>query len=362
MDTRANGFPLLLAILCSFLPFFVQSQCNRNPVMFTFGDSNTDTGAYFSGLGMIFGAPNGRTYFNRPTGRLCDGRLVIDFLCENLNSEYLTPYLEPLGANFRYGANFAFSGAATSPRYKPFSLDVQVLQFLHFRNRSPELLSLGYKDLVGEEEFKDALYIMDIGQNDLAGSFEYLSYKEVIKKIPSIVDEIDYAIQGIYQHGGRNFWVHNTGPLGCLPRVLSITEKKENDFDEHGCLKPLNEAAKEFNKQMKAVCEELRSELEDATIVYVDIYSIKYDLFANASTYGFENPLMACCGYGGAPYNYNKNITCGARGHNVCEMGSKYISWDGVHYTEAANAIVASKILSTNFSAPQIKFNSFCNK
>lgn len=77
---------------------------------------------------------------------------------------------------------------------------------------------------------------------------------------------------------------------------------------------------------------------------------------------GFENPLMACCGYGGAPYNYNKNITCGARGHNVCEMGSKYISWDGVHYTEAANAIVASKILSTNFSAPQIKFNSFCNK
>ncbi|EEF47209.1 zinc finger protein, putative [Ricinus communis] len=362
MSMRAAEIPLLLFIIFCFLPLFVQSQCRRAPVVFAFGDSNTDTGAYFSGLGMLFGTPNGRTYFNRPSGRLSDGRLAIDFLCESLNSSYLTPYLEPLGPDFRNGVNFAFAGAATSPRFKPFSLDVQVLQFTHFRARSPELILKGHNELVNEEDFKDALYLIDIGQNDLAGSFEHLSYEEVIAKIPSIIVEIDYAIQGIYQQGGRNFWVHNTGPLGCLPRILSITEKKASDFDEHGCLWPLNDASKEFNKQLHALCEELRSELEDSTLVYVDMYSIKYDLFANAATYGFENPLMACCGHGGAPYNYNKNITCGVSGHNVCDEGSKYINWDGVHYTEAANAIVASNILSTNYSTPQIKFNFFCNK
>ncbi|XP_050204157.1 GDSL esterase/lipase At1g09390-like isoform X2 [Mercurialis annua] len=311
---------------------------------------------------MIFGTPNGRAYFSKPSGRLSDGRLIIDFLIESVNSSYLTPYLEPLGPNFRYGVNFAFAGAATSPRFKPFSLDVQVLQFTHFRTRSPELLLKGYKELVSEEDFKDALYLFDIGQNDLAGSFEYLSYNEVIAKIPSIIDEIDYAIQGIYKQGGRNFWVHNTGPLGCLPRILSITEKHAGDFDEHGCLEPLNTAAKEFNQQLHALCEELRSELDDSTIVYVDMYSVKYDLFANPATYGFVNPLMACCGYGGAPYNYNKSVSCGVSGHNVCDGGSKYINWDGVHYTEAANAIVASKILSTNYSTPPINFNFFCNK
>ncbi|KFK43237.1 hypothetical protein AALP_AA1G097700 [Arabis alpina] len=44
--------------------------------------------------------------------------------------------------------------------------------------------------------------------------------------------------------------------------------------------------------------------------------------------YCFEKPLTACCGYGGPPYNYNANITCGHGGSNVCEEGSRFISWD----------------------------------
>ncbi|KAJ6338636.1 hypothetical protein OIU76_008160 [Salix suchowensis] len=263
-------------ILFFFFPLLINCQCNRNPVIFIFGDSNSDTGAYYSGLGLMFGVPNGRTYFNQPSGRLCDGRLLIDLLCESLNTSYLTPYLEPMDPDFRNGVNFAFSGAATQPRYKPFSLDVQILQFLRFRARSPELFSKGYKDFVDEDAFKDAIHIIDIGQNDLAGSFEYLSYEQVIKNISSFIKEINYAMQNIYQHGGRNFWIHNTGPLGCLPQKLATFDKKGSDFDQHGCLKALNDAAKQFNDQLRLLCEELRSELKNSTIVYVDMFSIKF--------------------------------------------------------------------------------------
>lgn len=93
-------------------------------------------------------------------------------------------------------------------------------------------------------------------------------------------------IQSIYQHGGKNLWIHNTGPLGCLPQKLATSVKQASDFDEHGCLKPLNDAAREFNEQLRVLCEELRSQLLNSTIVYVDIYSIKYDLIADSASYG----------------------------------------------------------------------------
>lgn len=74
---------------------------------------------------------------------------------------------------------------------------------------------------------------------------------------------------------------------------------------------------------------------------------------------GFRNPLMSCCGYGGPPYNYNINVTCGQTGYLVCNEGTQYISWDGVHYSEAANARIASKILSAHYSEPQLEFDYF---
>ncbi|KAI3449358.1 hypothetical protein Pfo_006023 [Paulownia fortunei] len=350
------AFPALI-----FCPPFVASQCSRNPVIFNFGDSNSDTGGYAAALGFNFGYPDGRAFFHQPTGRLCDGRLVIDFLCENLKTSYLTPYLESLEPDFTNGVNFAISGSTTLPRYVPFSMDVQFLQFRRFHNRSLEFQSKGFKNLVGEEDFKNALYTIDIGQNDLSGAFNSLSYAEVIEKIPSFISEIRDVMWGIYLLGGNKFWVHNTGPLGCLPEKLATRKTNATDLDQYGCIKSLNEGAKAFNARLNALCQELRFQMKNSTIVYVDMYSIKYNLIANSASYGFKNPLMACCGYGGAPYNFDPNTKCRDRGYNLCEQGLPYISWDGVHYTEDANAIVASKILSTNYSTPPLEFNFFCN-
>jgi phospholipase/lecithinase/hemolysin len=80
--------------------------------------------------------------------------------------------------------------------------------------------------------------------------------------------------------------VHNTGPLGCFPQQLATRGTNATDFDHYGCLESLNNAAKAFNKQLQALCEDLRSEMKNATIVYVDIYAIKYHLIANSADYG----------------------------------------------------------------------------
>jgi hypothetical protein len=59
-----------------------EAACTRRPVVFAFGDSNTDTGGVAAALGNYFPLPEGRAHFRRSTGRLCDGRLVIDYLCK----------------------------------------------------------------------------------------------------------------------------------------------------------------------------------------------------------------------------------------------------------------------------------------
>lgn len=49
------------------------------PAIFNFGDSNSDTG----GKSAAFHRrpyPNGYSFFNKPSGRYCDGRDIIDFI------------------------------------------------------------------------------------------------------------------------------------------------------------------------------------------------------------------------------------------------------------------------------------------
>ena len=51
-------------------------------LVFNFGDSNSDTGGVAAVMGIHIASPEGRAYFGRPTGRLSDGRVVLDFICE----------------------------------------------------------------------------------------------------------------------------------------------------------------------------------------------------------------------------------------------------------------------------------------
>lgn len=351
----AGGILFLLLINSLHL---AHSTCRNPPIIFNFGDSNSDTGGLVAGLGIPVRLPNGRAFFRRSTGRLSDGRLLIDFLCQSVNASLLSPYLDSLGSSFESGANFAVAGSTTLPRYVPFALNIQVMQFKRFKDRSAELASIGVNGLIGYDKFGDALYMIDIGQNDIADSFANgLSYAQVLNKIPSILVEIKNAITEIYDQGGRKFWVHNTGPLGCLPQKLAAVQNVSHSF---GCISSYNAAAMLFNEGLLRICTRLTSEMKDASIVYVDVFAIKFDVIANSTKYGFSNPLMACCGAGGPPYNYKRGVSCGFPGYEVCDKATRYVSWDGVHYTEAANAIIASKILSSDYSTPRVAFDFFC--
>ncbi|KAL3509354.1 hypothetical protein ACH5RR_028755 [Cinchona calisaya] len=85
------------------------SSCDF-PAIYNFGDSNSDTGGIAAAF-FPMAAPCGETSFHRPVGRASDGRLIIDFIADNLGLPFLSPYLDSVGTNFQHGANLATGGA-----------------------------------------------------------------------------------------------------------------------------------------------------------------------------------------------------------------------------------------------------------
>ncbi|XP_010414923.1 PREDICTED: GDSL esterase/lipase At1g54790-like isoform X3 [Camelina sativa] len=355
--------------------FFILYIQNSNSIdfnylsAFNFGDSNSDTGDLVAGLGIRLDLPYGQNSFKTSSQRFCDGRLLIDFLMDAMDMPFLNPYLDSLGLpNFKKGCNFAAAGSTILPAnptsVSPFSFDLQISQFIRFKTRSLELLSKTgrryEKYLPPLDYYSKGLYMIDIGQNDIAGAFYSKSLDQVLASIPSILETFELGLKRLYEEGGRNFWIHNSGPLGCLAQNIAKFGTDPTKLDEFGCVSSHNQAAKLFNLQLHALSNKFQAQFPDSNVTYVDIFSIKSNLIANYSRFGFENPLMACCGVGGAPLNYDSRITCGQTkvidGISVtakaCNDSSEYINWDGIHYTEAANHFVSSQILTGKYSDP----------
>lgn len=92
--------------------------------------------------------------------------------------------------------------------------------------------------------------------------------------------------QQLYEEGARVFWVHNTGPIGCLPYSIIYDQSKPGNLDQNGCVRPQNEVAQDFNKQLKDRILRLRAQLSAAVFTYVDVYSAKYSLISEANDQG----------------------------------------------------------------------------
>ncbi|KAI9078053.1 hypothetical protein K1719_039978 [Acacia pycnantha] len=333
----------------------------RVPALYNFGDSNSDTGAVYAAFAGVH-PPSGESFFGNLSGRLCDGRLLIDFLTEELKLPYLSAYLNSLGSNYRHGANFAVGGASIRPGgFSPFDLGVQTAQFKQFKygakvlyNRTEPPFKSG---LPRPDEFSKALYTFDIGQNDLGYGFQHGSEAQVRSSIPNILETFHQAVQQLYSEGARIFWIHNTGPSGCLPSRVLYYKPKQGNLDANGCIKSQNEIAQEFNRQLKEQVFELKKKMPLAKFTYVDVYSAKYQLISDAKKQGFVSPLLSCCG----SLNCGTQVTVNGTVYGKpCKNPSQHVIWDGAHYSQAANLWVAKRILSGSFSEPPVSIGRAC--
>ncbi|KAG8363282.1 hypothetical protein BUALT_Bualt19G0005900 [Buddleja alternifolia] len=372
----------LMVLMVVILASETNAKCAFEAI-FNFGDSNTDTGGFAAAFPYMSSPshPHGMTYFNRPTGRYSDGRLYIDFLAQALGLPFLSPYLQSIGSDYKHGVNFATSASpvlqpntslfttTSDLNISPFYLAVQVHQFMHFKAKVVEFKSQGQTNLPQPNIFGKALYTIHIGHNDIAHDIGSVGAAGVKQYDPQIAYGVTNAIKEVYRLGGRTFLVFNLNPIGCYPASLVQLPHESSDVDPSGCMMSANYAVQEYNNVLKEALRQARQELKDANLIYVDTHSVLLELYQHPTAHGMQHSTTACCGYGGGSYNFNPQVFCGntneIEGQKVtasaCSDPQNYVSWDGIHHTEAANKMMAYAILSGSYFDPPFSLNQYCD-
>ncbi|XP_051125533.1 GDSL esterase/lipase At1g31550-like [Andrographis paniculata] len=335
----------------------------------SFGDSLTDTGnilsvAVHKAMPPTGKPPFGRTFFNRPTGRYCDGRLVIDFIAQSLGLPLLKPYFSDGGneeerrRSLATGVNFAVAGATVldSEFYDKIgyhnpvtnnSLTIQLDWFRSFLTRLPDGRKYVERSLVvvGEIGVNDYNYLLQQGT----------TLDQLQTLVPQVVSSIGSTIQELIKHGVATMLVPGHPPIGCWPIYLTLHNSGTDKYDPRtGCLDWLNDFSKYHNSLLLEELEKIRDLHPQINIIYADYYNAAMRMYLSPDKFGFgSRVLRGCCG-GGGPYNYNTSAGCGDEGVESCDNPGSYASWDGVHYTEAGNRVIAQGILEGPYTNPRI--------
>ncbi|KAJ3695217.1 hypothetical protein LUZ60_000594 [Juncus effusus] len=333
--------------------------------IFCFGDSISDTGNFLQSLGNRYDPirelPYGETYFRQPTGRFSDGRLIIDFIAETYGLPYIPAYLAEFNENdFPHGVNFAVGGATAlgnsffaskgiKAMWTDYSLGIQLQWF-----RTKVLPSILRETGCANNALSNALFVVgEIGGNDYNHPFFAGNTVDKVKTfVPSVIRTISSTIHELIILGAKTLLVPNNFPIGCVPIYLTIfqSERKEDYDSETGCIKWLNEFSQFHNLKLEEELDILRQFYPNVTIIYADYFEASMDIFRNPNKFGFDNPLIACCGSNG-PYNYNPSQSCGNQGSAVCFDPSRYVSWDGIHLTEAAYRVITYGVMNESYTS-----------
>ncbi|OWM68410.1 GDSL esterase/lipase 4-like [Punica granatum] len=327
-------------ILALWAILVVPGECHAP--FFIFGDSLLDAGNnQYLNNSHKSALPYGETFFKRPTGRVCDGRIVPDFLAEFANLPLIKPYLEPRFSNYTDGANFASAGAGILPETSPGLLHLK-LQLSYFEEMQKKL-----KQQEGEQKAQEllskAVYLLSMGGNDYMHAampsfgkstppLLTASYKKQYMVV--VLSNLTSVVKKVYAMGGRKFIFQTVGPLGCMPSNRIGSGSK-------GCAHDVTVLAKTHNIALSKVLQKLEKTLTGFRYALFDYYSALEEMTTYPSRFGFKEGQTACCGSG----DFNRELTCGKNGttaYNLCSDPSQYVWFDSAHPTESANKHLAS--------------------
>ncbi|KAI4334986.1 hypothetical protein L6164_013676 [Bauhinia variegata] len=347
------GMNFLVLIVLLFLRICFSSDV---PASFVFGDSLLDVGNnnYIASLTRANYMPFGID-FGRPTGRFTNGRTIVDIIGQQLGLDLTPPYLAPTtaGSVVTHGVNYASGGGGIlnetgSVFGGRINFDAQIDNFAN--TRQDIISSIGVSEALNL--LKRSIFSVAMGSNDFINNYILPVLSTPERKLVSpelfvatLMSRLRTQLIRLFNLGARKFVVANVGPIGCIP-----FERDTNPDAGDNCASFPNQLAQLFNVQLKSLVAELNTNLEGSFFLYADVYHILEDILQNYNAHGFENMNSACCSLAG---RFGGLIPCLPKS-KVCEDRAKYVFWDAFHPSDAANVIVAKRLLDgdTNDISP----------
>ncbi|KAK7328682.1 hypothetical protein VNO77_22799 [Canavalia gladiata] len=317
--------------------FSTSQSSTTTKAFFIFGDSTVDSGNnnYINTTpeNKADYKPYGKNgYFEEPTGRFSDGRVIVDFIAEYAKLPLIPPFLQPL-ADYSNGVNFASGGAGVlGETNQGLVIDLQT-QLRHFEEVRKTLEEkLGVKK--ANELISEAIYFISIGSNDYMGG--YLGNPKMQESfnpeqyIGMVIGNLTQAIQTLYEKGARKFGFLSLAPLGCLPALRTLNL----EANKGGCFEAASTLALAHNNALSNVLTSMDNILKGFKYSNSNFYNWLQDRINNPRNYGFNDGINACCGSG----PYGGIFTCGGTKkvteYSLCNNIDDYVWWDSFHPTE----------------------------
>ncbi|KAG6544786.1 hypothetical protein Mapa_013812 [Marchantia paleacea] len=339
-----------LVIICTCHRALV---CSANPLVqplvkaiFSFGDSTTDTGTntYLPNPAFLANfTPYGQTFFESPTGRFSDGRLVIDLVAAFFGLPLLQPYLTPNLTYYDQGVNFASAGSGllnTTKTGMVVSMPEQVQQF----KKVKESLVSTHGSLSVKVSMARSLFVISSGSNDIYYSY-FPNQTTPEAFTDNLINEMEKTLTALHGEGANKFVLASLTPIGCVPSQVLANGT---------CNESLNQIARLYNKKLSAFQNRITIKLLGSVVVVANFYDTLNVLIKNGGLFGFTQGSNACCG--GGPFRGGINNQCGTKdsvGNDLftkCTDGDldQYVFWDFFHPSDRAYAMLAVLFLIGN--------------
>lgn len=338
-----NLMRIILTILVLCLPSIANAQLTFNSIV-VFGTSLSDPGNSFSLLAHPIEGMNleSNVSQNKPPYDTLDESLIPSAPYAkgghhfSNGATWIEQYAQARGFAADVGAAFQ----SNSPKARNYAVGGARATDYPARVNLPQQVQAFLND-VGQMPPADALYVIEIGNNDLRDALvAFLTVYQTTQDqaqaeaaanavMTNALNSIASNIQTLYTLGAKKFLVMNAARIDLVPAVTALGPLAT------GVAASLTNG---FNQGLAQNVLGALSGLPGIQIAHLDIASLMTSIIQAPGDYGLTNVTDPCVTPNTPPF--------------TCKQPDHYFFWDGIHPTKVVHAIVSQKLAAVLANYP----------